>query len=313
MPPRTRSSLSSLPATPSAKSFASTSTTPRTTPRKVPCCTKCGKPRAGHPRSGCPFEDSESPLRVKQEPDLTNALSYLRIETLASERDDKATLRARRAKMSMQPEASLASLSSTSSDIVNRLSKPGIMGDDTDVEDEESRKGWQKAIVTPTKAPTVRTYMPCTLNTPGSSVFSSRDGSAFPEELKHSSQDTSSSTPSALSRTWSTEERTAFLDDLVKVATSPPTTVYRFPLSDIDTFQHSAMKLGFYSRIIEDVDGVHGSLILGRDKHAVEEVFYGVTRGVEGEAGKSGNGRGTAFAGGAVVGAVATFAGLAYS
>jgi hypothetical protein len=319
MPPRTRSSLSSLPATPSARSINSTSTTPRTTPRKPPRCSKCGNPKAGHPRTGCPYEEAESPIRAKQEPDISDELSSLNIETPASNVDDKAVLRSRRVKLSAAPEASLASLSSTSSDIVNRLLKPGIMSNDRVVEDAETVKEWAKNIVistNPSGTSRPREYMPCTLETPNSSFLSSREGTIIvADDIKPSPHNSNGSIPSALSRTWSTEARVSFLDELSKASTGPPATAFHFDSSSISGLEEDAKRLGFYTRAIRGADGLGVHLLLGRDKEGVDALFRDMTQKetVGGEATVANNGQGRVFAGGVVVGAVATFSGLAFS
>lgn len=239
--------------------------------------------------------EPESPLRPKQEPDITNALSALNIEAQASDADKNATLRSRRVKKSTVPE-------------------PGLMSNEPEEEDHESVKRWQEAIVTPMKplgGSQVRQRMPGTLYTPDPSFFRTQNpDNATQEDIKPSSQSTSTS---ALSRTWSTEERNSFLNNLAKISSGPPTTTFRFMSDDISLVEEDAKRLGFHSRVIKHDVGV--SLILGRTAVAVDGAFHAAI----GEGSENTNtvapkgGQGVAFAGGAVVGAVATFTGLAFS
>jgi hypothetical protein len=131
----------------------------------------------------------------------------------------------------------------------------------------------------------------------------------------------------------SAEARELFLLRLDTTSTAPSATVYVLPKADIPALEHAAMKLGFHSRVVldhkenqtqklggvgkgEENENDNGWLILGRDERAVQELYEGVKLGkVDG--GSTGNLRGTgrlsAAAGGMIVGAVATFTGLAYS
>ncbi|KAF9478676.1 hypothetical protein BDN70DRAFT_913540 [Pholiota conissans] len=201
MPPTLRSSNSARSSPVSSKSLSanvphSANNTPSTTPtRKAPQCSKCGRPRAGHPRSGCPFADSPPPkkLNLAAASHLTDAMGSMVLDTPGlGERDEdsKAFIRNRRRKSAqpviMQSE-SLMSLSTNSKEIVERLSQPGVF-DDT-LEEGKGKASrivrWQETILdipNPAKkkmmAP-ARSSMPCTLipPTPESSFVSSRNDS----------------------------------------------------------------------------------------------------------------------------------------
>jgi len=182
MPPTLRNS--SAENSPTAGGRTSVNHSPTTTPRKIPQCSKCKRPRAGHPRSGCPFVDSPS-CETKTQPEnhLTDALGSMSLLSPApiESKEDKAFIRNRR-RFSAQPELvpsdSLLSLSTNSSEIVARLLRPGIF-EDTDEEDRGDKGKvskvvrWQETIAT-SSAPT---------NTPSKLKTSSRSpmpGSLFP-------------------------------------------------------------------------------------------------------------------------------------
>ena len=147
MAPTLRSSAPSTPIT------STTSDTPTVTPRKVPQCTKCKRPRQGHPRSGCPYSDS--PLKEKQNniekgpvvaTNIIDTLGSMHITSTNPERveDTKATIRSRR-RSSIQPPQlapgeTLLSLSSDSQEIVERLLQPGMFDDDTDDDDRDEHR-----------------------------------------------------------------------------------------------------------------------------------------------------------------------------
>jgi hypothetical protein len=91
-------------------------TTPTKSPRKVPHCTKCQRPRAGHPRQGCPFNESPH-SGIQPTLDITQSMDSLVISPTKNNPHE----RQRR-----QPahEMTLASLSTESSGILNRLLQP---------------------------------------------------------------------------------------------------------------------------------------------------------------------------------------------
>jgi len=89
-------------------------TTPIKSPRKVPHCTKCQRPRVGHPRQGCPYIQSPNSPVQPSDLDITTTMDSLAISP---------TKRTRRGPRPAH-EMTLASLSTESSDILNRLLEP---------------------------------------------------------------------------------------------------------------------------------------------------------------------------------------------
>jgi hypothetical protein len=91
-----------------------TTTTPTKSPRKTPHCSKCQRPRAGHPRQGCPYAESPGSPMQPAHLDITASISSLAISPT------KTKLGERR-RQAPTHEMTLASLSTDSSDILNRL------------------------------------------------------------------------------------------------------------------------------------------------------------------------------------------------
>jgi hypothetical protein len=111
-----------------------------------------------------------------------------------------------------------------------------------------------------------------------------------------------------LARSMSIDERTAFLEGLVEVSRGPPATVYTIPVHELHRIAESAVTLGFHTGTVLPTtgSGEGGLLILGRDFGAVKDLFAKLSQdGAPQQRGVR------AMAGGAVAGAVATFAGLA--
>ena len=334
--------LRSAPNTPKS---STTSDTPTVTPRKVPQCTKCKRPRQGHPRSGCPYSD-DSPLTEKQNNiqkapvatnNIINALGSMHIASTNPERveNTKATIRSHRRRSSIHPPQlaraeTLLSLSSNSQEIVERLLQPGMFDDDTD-DDAGDAKGkkttkivqWQETVqlATPSKKSKPAVKMPGTLTTP--SPETSRESlttlpnkqETHPPDMSalDSSNSVTSSTPSPhrskpLVRSMSMEQREAFVSNLTNASGA---TIYVLPASDIHSIQASAIKFGLHARIVMSVDNddPQGLLVLGQDEKAVHKLC----KKVETASKKMPSSRMGAVAGGAVVGAVGAWAGLAFA
>lgn len=158
---------SSTPSTPIGKTSSVSSglpTPPNTAPRKRPHCTKCHRPKAGHPRQGCPYTDSPEFDSPKIEREISDAFEYLQIRADVKPTRSHSPRRSP-VKPTTVPEASLASLSTDASAILNGLLQPGMM-DDNVQEDERAliRRWHDKIIVTPSKAGKQR--MPGNLFTP---------------------------------------------------------------------------------------------------------------------------------------------------
>ncbi|TFK72025.1 hypothetical protein BDN72DRAFT_836816 [Pluteus cervinus] len=147
MPPALRSASTS----PAGKPSSSSRHTPSSTPRKVPHCTKCHRPRAGHPRSGCPYADTPTKSRKStsspspdREANITDAFGSMRLDQLEldppSDQDEerKAAIHSRRhspSKLKPLPQPTLLSLSTNSSEIVAKLLQQDSLEGDTDQED----------------------------------------------------------------------------------------------------------------------------------------------------------------------------------
>ena len=217
------------------------------------------------------------------------------------------------------PDASLASLSTESNEIVSRLLRPGIMGGENCDDTKKGVEWWQEDSVKPNIS--TRSRMPGTLHTPTPSFFLPTQ-EPVKDHVASSGSFPTAAIPRARPpvRSMSTEERQAFITELNQCSKAPPACVYVLPIQDIPAIKRSAEKVGFHARIATscgtDEDVTDGWLILGRDKMAVEalqaklecEKGQGVTLGQKNRRGRLG-----AAAGGAIVGAVATWTGLAFS
>ncbi|KAK7049763.1 hypothetical protein VNI00_005794 [Paramarasmius palmivorus] len=356
--------------------------------RKAPRCSKCQRPRAGHPRSGCPFVDDETNEDTTPVSNVTETLKSMvisrsditgttnRTETDTSDdsdiipanrskarrstgrrsltarpapeedfeiEDTKAVIRERRrseraARTSLSKPDDLASLDSASAEVVKNLLIPNL--GDTDDETVEGQKPgktvhWDRSLGEEqissngktTKEKKLRIPMPCSFHDPSpySSTASLRledastaidDKSAVAVSVSSQGSTTSvdsDSTPKAraLSRTMSMEERQSFLDQLNRLV-----TVQQYQLSNADAKDIRPPK-GLYTRLIpaDEAHPEENILIVGQDETEVEKVYQ--TRKNEREANlrkdRRGSGGFRAVAGGALVGAVATFTGLAYA
>jgi hypothetical protein len=189
----------------------------------------------------------------------------------------------------------LASLSTESSDILNRLLEPENKRDPLFFKDGKIMPG---TLITP--RPSFLTEVPPSeempqfhdpLDSKASIVMPPRGIAASP-----------------LARTMSMEERTAFLDGLSEQSRGPPATVYAIHAHELRQIAESAAKLGFHTGTVPPKvgSGEEGLLILGRDFGAVKDLLARLSG--DGTPQQSGI---RAMAGGAVAGAVATFTGLA--
>lgn len=372
MAPTTRSSAQNSPVSKSsAAGDMPLSTTPSSTPRKVPQCSKCRRPRAGHPRSGCPYAELESPSKATQDKGsekITVAMGSMIIASPGRVPDEvtKAAIRTRRRLSSQRatlgPSDTLLSLSTNSSEIVRQLLQPGVL-DDTDEgqlhvkENVEGPKSkvvrWQETLVhaTPQKIPKNRLFsrspMPGTLIpfTPETSFASSQGTTkqenphapSFYESVSHvsaspvvSSPPVSSPMPKeppheqAILRTMSVEQREDFI---AKLAHAHAATIYVLPKEDIPAISSAASALDLHPCVMikEDDPEAEGLLILGRNPVSVQRLMDKVEE--EDKRKREMKSTSTdlptesrrvsstlrAAAGGAVVGAVGAWAGLAFS
>lgn len=279
---------------------------------------------------------------------MTVALESLVIASpgpLGRDEETKAFIRNRR--RSTQPAAlerseSLLSLSASSNEIVARLMQPGMF-DDT--EGEAGSKGpaskivrWQETIpATPlaankamkSKTP-ARSPMPGTLipPTPDSSFTSSHASTTKGEIISANLPEESASSDSSstftrraqpLSRTMSAVERDIFI---TKLSDEAAATIYIVPKADVEVLVAQATTLKFISHVImnDDENDPQALLILGRNERAVQALLQKVEK--ENDKAQHENGslgrshRGSTLktaAGAAVIGAVGTWAGLAFS
>lgn len=267
------------------------------------------------------------------------------------EEDDKAFIRNRRRKSTQAPplvaSESLLSLSTSSNEIVARLLEPGVLNNSPEEASSDNASRivrWQETIASPipkrsaTRTPG-RSPMPGTLipPTPESSFTSStHDVIAKEENISTSLNSFSNSTPSEeesvsssrssatakraapLSRTMSTVERDLFVSKLTDESCA---TIYIIPKVDVDDVVGRALSLKYFTAISmnDDEDDPHALIILGRDEDAVNALFHKIEKENSkalGNSNKEGNPSTSTFktaAGAAVIGAVTTWAGLAFS
>uniref|UniRef100_A0A0W0FTU2 Uncharacterized protein n=1 Tax=Moniliophthora roreri TaxID=221103 RepID=A0A0W0FTU2_MONRR len=377
-----------------AKDSSSTEGERTPTPsRKVPRCSKCQRPRAGHPRSGCPFTDNNTTDDDTATP-VTNVTETLRSmiisksdvlgasddqETDADEldivlaarpkarrstsrrsltgrpapaedfeiEDTKAVIRERRrseraARKSPPKPVDLASLDSTSAELVSKLLIPRAEGTGEEAEKEaEGQQKLEKSVHWEDRAGNdgegssngkrkdkkPRISMPCSFHDPSpysSTASLQTEGATAPIDDKAaviasiSSQGSVTSvgsdlTPTAkpLSCTMSMEERHSFLEKLRQLSN---VQVYVLNSADVNDIRPPK---GLYTRLIpaDDAHPEENILIVGKDEKETEKRYQMMKNEREASLRKDKRGSGglKAATGGALVGAVAAFAGLAYT
>ncbi|KAH0840175.1 hypothetical protein J3R83DRAFT_1159 [Lanmaoa asiatica] len=210
MAPVTRSSAPSTPAKPRVSTSSDGLVTPPSaTPRRTPHCTKCHRPRAGHPRSGCPYIDASDPSstspsarksvsRAAADDGISEELSSLQIVSPTEEnrrastsRTGKKPQRRLSVRFALVPEQTLESLSPTDAQLVEQLLQPGMISDTVSPQDrvghvvewrktldgadpldgckEEPMEVKTEPLSNGTASPLSR-RMPCTLSTPTASL-----------------------------------------------------------------------------------------------------------------------------------------------
>ncbi|KAG1755357.1 hypothetical protein EDB19DRAFT_1660637 [Suillus lakei] len=362
MMPITRSANPNSPSTPSrAKSRSSVGmtadlSTPGTSPRRTPHCKTCHRPRQGHPRSGCPYvEPTVSDLTSGATEDIVGELSSLRIVNPNDERSSLSTETPTQSKnlkrrlsvrFALLPAGSLASLSTTSSEIVERLLQPGMMSNVSDNDGDDDGQSaimqWKRTLTSPESPPedapeidskagkepyatnhvssgtSLSRRMPCTLRTPTPSLVSTEPLSSQPTRDSVDMNRTvfldpdSETKPNPLARTMSADERSLFLDNLTQSSGAAPAMLFSVPLIDLKAVQYDAEKLGFSVRVLPNGSSrEHRWVILAKEGDAAEFLEQRLTE--EEEKGRKAKGNFGVAAGGALVGAVATFTGLAFS
>jgi hypothetical protein len=213
-------------------------------------------------------------------------------------------------------EMSLASISTESSDILNRLLEPENTRNPLSLIDKNVDASYSPAFRRNPSSSTKPCFkegriMPGTLMPQPS--FSTEilptqetphlDGN-FDSKTSIVSRPQSPAAAPPLARCMSMEERTAFLDGLAELSRAPPATVYAIHAQELPHIAASATTLGFHTGTMLSASAEEGLLILGRDSAAVENLLSKLSRDSQQNGIR-------AMAGGAVAGAVATFTGLA--
>jgi hypothetical protein len=317
---RQLASSPSPPTTPRATTPIS-SVSPRTASgRKAPHCTKCGKPRAGHPRQGCPFDSSSTtpsrsisvsnsrasrkPIDKKSDEEnddsIEDAISRLKLE---SEEDEKilghnsVSHNTKRSSSRNQPDHSDRSL-----------------GPDRATRPKETRRRSSHKL-----------EYHVTLE-----AFNSHTREIKPKHGRRLSDDTEDEDNTSTEidepklaavplASAASLDRAAFLAALTTTASTPPATVYNLPVPDIPRACKKAQAKGLHTYVVTDVpvrdmtglDCEHWQVVVGKDRDAV--IALGSVLHCK-AAPKASRGRaslGAVAVGAAVVGAVATFTGLA--
>ncbi|KAG1752454.1 uncharacterized protein EDB91DRAFT_1102687 [Suillus paluster] len=326
-------------------------TSPRRTPHCKTChLPRQGHPRSGcpnvapvvsHQTSGATEDivDEMSSLRIVNPNDEPSSLPT---ETPTRSKNLKRQLSVR---FALLPEGSLNSLSTTSSEIVGRLLQPGMMSnasDDGDGDGQRAIMQWKRTLIGPESSPGdtpeldanaeketrannhigsrtgLSRRMPCTLHTPTPSLvstepLSSQATSDYVDMNKTIFIDPEfEKKPSPLARTMSADERSLFLNNLTQSSGAAPAILFSVPLIDLKAVQHDAEKVGFSVRVLPNGSSrEHRWVILAKEGDAAEFLEKRLTE--EEEKGRKAKGNFGAAAGGALVGAVATFTGLAFS
>ncbi|KAJ3878367.1 hypothetical protein F5051DRAFT_405931 [Lentinula edodes] len=341
--------------------FASELDTLATPTRKLPHCSKCKRPRAGHPRSGCPFvTPTDENTSDRSSTNLTNALGSMTLDGQETPppktparrtgrrslgpappsvpvefEDTKQVIRERRRSEKATTLAHSQTLQSLSDSDLEALLLPA----DTDVsddgkggeagEEDQNKVHWKDriGILSAGGDMPTRAIMPGTLVTPSPwSSFASipeenKDGisqTSSPSNASSSSTETisvevvspsSTTAPRPLARTMSMEERAGFIAHLEELSSAK---AYVLSRADLTELQGRAPQ-GLYTRFLMDEEAGRNVLVVGRDEVDTERLYQTLnsekqqaryaTRGVSMKS----------AAGGAVVGAVATFTGLAFA
>ncbi|KAG1806490.1 uncharacterized protein HD556DRAFT_1428601 [Suillus plorans] len=358
-------STSSKAKTCSSVGMTTDLSTPGTSPRRTPHCKTCHRPRQGHPRSGCPYiEPTMSDRTSGATEDIVDEMSSLRIVNSNDERSSVSTETPTQSKnlkrrlsvrFALLPAGSLTSLSTTSSEIVERLLQPGMMSNVSDGEDHDDHDGgggdgdgqraimrWRRTLTSPESPPEeapeissragneayatghaspgtgLSRLMPCTLQTPTASLVSTEPLSSHPTSDFVDMNKTifldadCERKPNPLARTMSADERSLFLDNLTQSSGVAPAMLFSVPLIDLKAVQCDAEKLGFSVRVLPNGSSQeHRWVILAKEGGAAEFLQQRLTE--EEEKGRKKKGNLGVAAGGALVGAVATFTGLAFS
>ena len=244
-------------------------------PRKTPRCKQCQQPRKGHPRSGCPVVVR----RVSEDESYIGGA----FKTVAEEHDERGRGRSSPNVPPVHPP--LASLTAEASSIAGGLRIPGALDAKKDTLGERIEQ-WRKDVP------------PSTLGdqTPPTSpqVKMERLSPSTPRQREKK----------PLLRTMSTEERIAFLEHL-KYNTKRTAQVFIMNPDEIPQALEGAKRQGLHGGMHQPAHGGDAFLVIGADKETVDRLLETV-RAEQGSPVRN-------QVAGAVVGAVAMWAGLAYS
>ena len=254
---------------------------------------------------------------------IIDAMGSMQLESPSRGRDEdtKAAIRDRRKSANqIIPSQTLLSLSASSQEIVEKLLQPELLGNNGNV-----NVRWQESLLATPVKPKPRVKMPGSLFDPSIDSSQSQAGTDNKRESPVATEQdqltqpateadfpSPSSTarrhPQLLVRSMSIEERDMFLSNLTQ---SSGAVAHVVPAGDVHNLQASAIKIGFHARVVVNKDKLNREaiLVLGRDEDAVQRLY----EQVEMERKQSSTSRLGAAAGGAMVGAVGAFAGLAFS
>jgi hypothetical protein len=230
---------------------------------------------------------------------------------------------------------------------VGILSKPGVLDDDTEPEDNIApkfkplKKGntriiqWQEtvqvpanpnanlALTRPKSSP--QSHMPGTLYTPNPSFFESRASivkqEAGPEIMvtsptaSYASDSPAPFKPKPLARTMSTEQREFFLS---QIGSTSKAMIHVLPKAHVVNIAEEARDMGFLADIVmnDDEQDSQALLVVGKDDAELDKLLARVQLVQSEKKSAPPSTSGSTFkavAGGAVVGVVSTWAGLAFS
>jgi hypothetical protein len=320
----------SRPNSPHTPTPKSTNTSRTSSGRKIPRCTKCGKPRAGHPRQGCPYADTPSTSsrtasgqpRRQQAADnhesdsdnvITDAIARLRLNP----KDKVSSVRVR---LSPSPRRNLKS---------TRDSVQGTKADSPIPLGEDGRKARYR------RQSAKKLEYHLTLESLGADVGNLLDDIATQDverigSLSEEEDDDPTDVDEPVQERTSTPvapasslDRAAFLAALKDLSPAPPATVYVLAASEVEQTCDDANAKGLATYIVSgtiresspmSTNQEHIQVVIGKDSVAVTELGKALEPDAGYQNAKDGKRRvsvGAVAAGAAVVGAVATFAGLA--
>ena len=245
-------------------------------------------------------------------------------------------------RFALVPGDTLASLCTTDSELVERLLTPGMMGDSCGEEDHNAVLQWRKTldtdphsressecIVTASDAtkqpiqvtgPCLSRRMPCTLDTPTTSLTVTEplsdaniNGSVNMNDTIFLLPDPDVKKPKPLQRTVSVEQRSLLLERL-NHSKNAAATLVSIAESEVESARAEAQEVGFIVRVLS-YGGDNGQrwVILGTDTQAMDLLEKRFSEEDRKRKEAQGGGKFRAAAGGALLGAVATWTGLAFS